>query len=978
MFRGIKFGANAAKQDKLDKKAKKKEEKKRKKKEKKERKKDKYNNYSSRHDKKKKKRAQSSSSSEQESSSDDAEASDEQEYRGKAGRREQHRDPEIERALRAGERSSDDEEGDHPGDERRAREDRDSSRVSRAARNYHEEEEDRQENINVATSSAATSKDTAGGKENGASTNKEKESAPPRSGGGLDLFSAFGAGITDFESRDDRKKRERAEQKAAEAGANGRRLLDDPVAHERELNPAAYEKSAQGMTTGGNNEGQQSKPGGGWSLPAHLRVGDGGKGWQNRAGKRGKEEQQDPELFKKALPVKRTGGKKGKKGGSGADLVDGLNADGLIDPDEDLSRYEWGGRSNNRGGGGGNKSRGKRGKQLSSLKSDEAVMNAASTASHSFASGAFSGSRNGGSSRNEYDDSDIMGGAGAVPGASFGASRRLMPTSSARHGDSEDDEDGGFAALRQKYQDGDGTRGKGSGEGNARSRRNEQRGGSSSSSGPSGRRYDDDQHRSGGHDTTTSSTSTGKGNSATNEANLDRNVLQAKALEAMMNGDDAEYTRLTALLQEAKPMIESTDKNADNNKGKDHVKGGKKGTSRKGKGDSKGENGKDDEASSVTDMLRREKMGGEDNHERMFVDHIRKRGRNFMDVGGHDYEEDGSWNDNFVEKKRKRGQPPPEQKGGKGGKNGSAGNSLMSRDRLLHLQRCHHCYESSRWSYEKLLIAQSDLAYLAFENSKVSFLENEMIIAPWDHVNSLSLNDMDEDSYQEMRNYMKALVAFFNWRNDQKRNEGDQEEFQSLTPLFIETLMEVPSPDRQSLGGSAHCVVRVLPVPSDAIGELQIYFREAFREAVGEFDRTHKALVEIRNGNLRSGVVVSASGRGGSASASSAGGNSSTAGLLGLGSMSRAAVAKRFPYVFVDFGMEKGYVHPVDEKLNKDFVKHVLCGCLDIDFLTHKAYPGGEKQLAQAMASFKKDFEESGCDWTQQVNRDGAVEVEEK
>eukprot|EP00392_Amoebophrya_sp_AT5.2_P007480 g7495.t1 len=700
----------------------------------------------------------------------------------------------------------------------------------------------------------------------------------------LDLFNAFGAGVKDFESRDVRKKRERQEAQAEEDAARGvRRVnLDGGVAHERELNPAAYDEDRAAAQL------SSSAPGG-WDLPSHLRIGDGGRAWRQKATRREREEEKDPEGFKKPIPVKTRGGKKGEacgeeKGGKkGAPAAGGSNgpshtfrdADGAgdeVDPNEDLSMYEWGTQRKR--------------------KPDKGKMKGAGKQ-------AAAGDHGGNRARMEYNDDEMLGEFG-------GSSKRPV----------EQDDVDAFGSLRKKFKvPGETSRGFG-GKGNYDLRGTSKGRGEQLGFGGSPSSRADRQHGNYGNGERGAAPAPAADHDKQNaaEASLDRNELQARALEAMMNGDGKEYDRLTALVQNKIMVTEQAGGSSSSSKGgggsrdKDNKSSGKNAQrqqQQKGKGY--------DLATSVADMQRHEKLGGDD-HEELFVDHIKKRGRNFGDVMDDTYEEDGSFADNFVEKKRKRGQPPPRSKGGDHTSR-DENNSLMTRDKMVNLKRCHHCFDGQKWSYGRTILAESELAFVALENEKLAFLPGEVIICPWDHVNAMSVNDMDDDTAGEIRNFQKSLVQMLEQASfgeqDVFQSDANDEFLQGKAWLFVEDAFEIPSPDKQSLGAGRHCVVRGYPIDRKILkADLGIYFKQAFREATNEFERTHKSLLEVKN--IRS-----------------AGGSFGTGG-----------VPKRFPYMFVDFNLEKGYLHPVDQKLEENFVKHVLCGCLEMDYLGHKAYGG--------------------------------------
>jgi hypothetical protein len=187
-------------------------------------------------------------------------------------------------------------------------------------------------------------------------------------------------------------------------------------------------------------------------------------------------------------------------------------------------------------------------------------------------------------------------------------------------------------------------------------------------------------------------------------------------------------------------------------------------------------------------------------------------------------------------------------------------------------------------------LSQSEHCYVAVENEKMAMVKGEMIIAAMDHSSSWCVNECDENVFEDVRNYMKAIARYL--------------ESLDQVPLFVEMADRVPNKDLSMMGGGPHMLLRVFPVPKDMLEEAGHIWREALREAESEFDITHKAIYECTQRGVK------------------------------------GKVAHNFPYVWAQFGTEKGVAHPIEDRdcFSNKFIKETMCGALDIDMLMAKGY----------------------------------------
>ena len=341
--------------------------------------------------------------------------------------------------------------------------------------------------------------------------------------------------------------------------------------------------------------------------------------------------------------------------------------------------------------------------------------------------------------------------------------------------------------------------------------------------------------------------------------------------------------------------------------------------------------------------MHRERTEGVQNYDANYAKHILKKGRRFKDQGaggsggnfaGLDEDEPemqlGDWED-ASRKKLTAGKQRERQGKGKGGKFGAGGKGGKGGDVPKNLQTCPHCLESVRFAYGSRgnIVHQTENIYIALENPKIALLPGEMIIATVDHSAAPCVNECDENVYDDIMAAMRRVKAYFN-SGGGKGGSGNKESRKAV--VFLEQITEIPSRERQTLGAGPHCVVRCFPIEPSMLAETRSMFRESLvdLDAEDEFSRVHQSAKPTRPGEGVQGPAR----QGG-----------------------RGHVAKRFPYLWMDFNLEGGLVHPVDSKdrFRRDWAKGVLCGALDLDFLTNNAYKDDGEWNA-ALADVKRGF----------------------
>ncbi|KAI9088574.1 hypothetical protein K1719_029688 [Acacia pycnantha] len=134
-----------------------------------------------------------------------------------------------------------------------------------------------------------------------------------------------------------------------------------------------------------------------------------------------------------------------------------------------------------------------------------------------------------------------------------------------------------------------------------------------------------------------------------------------------------------------------------------------------------------------------------------------------------------------------------------------------------------------------------------------------------------------------------------------------------------------------------HCMIECIPVPRHVAKNAPLFFKKAIEEAEDEWSQHNaKKLIDTS--------------------------------LKGL----RSSIPAHFPYFHVEFGLNKGFVHVIDDEkqVNSNFGLNVLRGMLHLpeeDMYRRHRYEAVDMQK-QAVASFLKEWEP--FDWTKQLHEE--------
>ncbi|XP_072040204.1 CWF19-like protein 2 isoform X2 [Amphiura filiformis] len=225
------------------------------------------------------------------------------------------------------------------------------------------------------------------------------------------------------------------------------------------------------------------------------------------------------------------------------------------------------------------------------------------------------------------------------------------------------------------------------------------------------------------------------------------------------------------------------------------------------------------------------------------------------------------------------------------------------------LSKCPMCIDSPDMK-KHLIIALGMKVYLCLPATK-PLTDGHCLIIPMQH--SIASTGLDEDVWNEVQIFRKGLTKMF--------EDHDQD------AIFLETCM---NPKKQR-----HMCIECVPVPKETGDLAPIYFKKAIQESESEWMQ-NKKLIDTRNKGLRKSVPTG------------------------------------FPYFSVDFGLDGGFAHIIeDEQLFPHyFGKEIIGGMMDVEPMLwrrpHKQnFKINVKKVLQ-FADWWKPF-----DWTQKLKDNG-------
>ncbi|EAR94086.1 CwfJ carboxy-terminal 1-like protein (macronuclear) [Tetrahymena thermophila SB210] len=221
------------------------------------------------------------------------------------------------------------------------------------------------------------------------------------------------------------------------------------------------------------------------------------------------------------------------------------------------------------------------------------------------------------------------------------------------------------------------------------------------------------------------------------------------------------------------------------------------------------------------------------------------------------------------------------------------------------LESCKYCFSNKQIQAEQIISIGTSTALIIPQYVKYEKIFH-LYIVPFDHYSSLS--DVDEEVYEEIRNFQKCLVQAF-----------DKKDYEVL---FIENSVNLKS--------LPHLIIECVTLPRNTAAEIPVYFQQGIENMESDWN-THKKLYKItrEQGGIRS------------------------------------QIPKGFPYFYVDFGLRYGYAHVVeDEKaFSKNFAHEIICNILNLE-KPKVLYP--EKASRDKIQNIKESFLPiwKNYDWT--------------
>ncbi|XP_053312444.1 CWF19-like protein 2 [Spea bombifrons] len=186
------------------------------------------------------------------------------------------------------------------------------------------------------------------------------------------------------------------------------------------------------------------------------------------------------------------------------------------------------------------------------------------------------------------------------------------------------------------------------------------------------------------------------------------------------------------------------------------------------------------------------------------------------------------------------------------------------------MEKCAYCFDNAELP-KHLIIAIGAKVYLCLPNH-VSLTEGHCLIVPCQHYTATTL--LDEDIWNEIQMFRKALVKMFEARD--------------LDCVFLESNI--------SMKKRFHLVYECIPLPKEVGDMAPIYFKKAIMESDEEWSM-NKKLIDLSSKDIRK------------------------------------SVPKGLPYFSVDFGLQGGFAHVVENehKFPHYFGKEIIGGMLDLE-----------------------------------------------
>ncbi|XVF20479.1 hypothetical protein REPUB_Repub12eG0003800 [Reevesia pubescens] len=249
------------------------------------------------------------------------------------------------------------------------------------------------------------------------------------------------------------------------------------------------------------------------------------------------------------------------------------------------------------------------------------------------------------------------------------------------------------------------------------------------------------------------------------------------------------------------------------------------------------------------------------------------------------------------------------RKKGAGNDQKVSGNNNLARHILTQQERCLFCFENPNRP-KHLVVAIANFTYLTLPQWQ-PVVPGHCCILPMQH--EAATRTIDNNVWDEIRNFKKCLIMMF--------AKQDKE------VVFLETVMGLAQQRH-------HCLIECIPLPREIAKQAPVYFKKAIDEAEDEWSQHNaKKLIDTSEKGLR------------------------------------GSIPKNFPYFHVEFGLNKGFVHVIDDEsqFKSSLGLNVIRGMLQLpeeDMYRRRRQQSVEEQK-QAVASFVREWEP--FDWTKQL-----------
>ncbi|KAH8368314.1 hypothetical protein KR084_009939 [Drosophila pseudotakahashii] len=215
------------------------------------------------------------------------------------------------------------------------------------------------------------------------------------------------------------------------------------------------------------------------------------------------------------------------------------------------------------------------------------------------------------------------------------------------------------------------------------------------------------------------------------------------------------------------------------------------------------------------------------------------------------------------------------------------------------LENCERCFDSAKLD-KQLLVSLGEKIYLSLP-WYMGLQSGHCVLTTMQHVPCCT--QLDEDAWEEMSNFRKALTRMFAARRQDV--------------VFYEIA--------NKLHRRPHLSVHCIPIPASQGEMAPFYFKKAIEESEQEWC-INKQLVSLRQKSLR------------------------------------AAIPKGLPYVWVHFGMDSGFAHVIEDedRFPANFAQEILGGMLELNPNAWRK-PRKEPNPIGKVKSFAENWKKFDC-----------------